>query len=103
MDKLTPTLETVFLMQEACQEGLHDLNVKDAVVDVLQNYQELTVDEMAVMLFNVCANVSASVGSALAVALFDTDKLDEVVLELNQQESNAMDTELQHIIENFHE
>lgn len=103
MDKFTPTLETVFAMQEACQEGLYDDNVREAVVDVLQNYQEVDVEQLTVMLFNVCANVSASVGSALATTLFDTNKLDEIILGLNEADEQAVDTELQHLIENFHE
>jgi len=103
MDKFTPTLETVFVMSEACREGVFDDNVREAVVDVLQNYQELDVEQLTVMLFNLCANVSASVGSALAVALFDTDKLDEVVLELNETENQAIDAELENLIQNFHE
>ena len=103
MEKFTPTLETIFAMQEACQEGIYDVNVKDAVVDVLKNYQELDVEQLSVMMFNVVANVSASVGSAMAVALFDTDKLDEIVLELNEADNSAIDAELENLIQNFHE
>ena len=101
MQKYTPTLEAMFTIQESCELALHDPNVKDAVLDVLHNYTELDTEQLAVMMFNVCANLLASVGSIIATELFDVTDLENIVSEMNSLDDTAIDNELQQIISDF--